>query len=254
MAIRLFQKPRHGAIPEKQSQYLKAHAFTSFISNNTTIQAYRWPGSGKRILLLHGWESNTARWKIYMEQFKKRNFDVYAIDAPAHGLSGGDVFSPELYADAVQDFIDKNPCNILIGHSVGAYTALLYARRSKKPENLSHLILLAPTGRLGDFMDRYFSILGLRKAIRKYYFDNFESMYGRKIEYYDSDNLVQNLDLPGLLIHDKNDETLPFKDSQDIAHKWTQGLFIPTEGFGHRLKSTEVTRHMLNYIDTEILN
>lgn len=250
MAINIFKRPRNGRPKGRHLEYLKKHKAGQFQSQGLSHSYYHWSGKGDSILLLHGWESNSVRWKPYIEDLQKRDYNIYAFDAPAHGLSEGHYFTPELYADAIQDFLEKHNIKIILGHSVGAYATLIYCKRPIRSDHLKHLILLAPTGKIRDFMNRFFDILKLNTSIRDHYFNNFQKLYQHELEYYDSDNLVQGIGLDGILIHDKNDITLPYKDSELIAANWPEGKFITTEGFGHRLKSTEVTKQIFAYLDT----
>lgn len=251
-AITLFKKPRNKALRKKQSDYLQQHKKGSFKCNDEEIVWYNWPGAGPNLLLLHGWESSTARWKPYLKDLRERQFNVYAIDAPAHGLSGGKYFTPELYADAIAHVTSKFNIHIIIGHSVGAYATLIYCKRPGRAGSLNNLILLAPTGRIRDFMNRFFDILSLNNKIRSKYFDNFKALYKHDLKYYDSDNLVKGVGLPGLLIHDKDDKTLPYSDSVLVAENWDGVQFITTKGYGHRLKSTEVKKYIMDYLDKSI--
>ena len=253
IAIRIFKKPRNGKLKPEQEKYLKTHFDHNFISNGYNIACYRWPGKGPKILLLHGWESSSVRWKPYIEDLRSRGFDIYAIDAPAHGLSGGKYFTPILYADAISQIAKQQNFNVIVGHSVGAYATLIFNKRPARPESIKDLILLAPTGKIRDFMHSYFDILKLRSAIRDHYFRQFQKLYNQELSYYDSDRLIAETNITGLLIHDKKDLTLPYKDSVLIAKNWPEGQFVTTEGYGHRLKSTEVKRIIFNYLDSAIL-
>jgi pimeloyl-ACP methyl ester carboxylesterase len=61
-------------------------------------------------------ESNASRWKKkYL--LKKSGSTIIAIDAPAHGLSGGE-FNIPTYAEFI-DILFKIQTKYLIGHSLG---------------------------------------------------------------------------------------------------------------------------------------
>ncbi len=249
ITFKVFKKPRGGKLKKSQSDYLHQELDGYFEVNNDKIAYYRWPSNGQKILLIHGWESSSVRWKPYLSTLIDKGFDVYALDAPAHGLSSGKYFTPQLYADAIAHLVEKFNISILLGHSVGAYSALIYAHSKERSSSLKHLLLMAPTGNMVKFMDRFFKLLGLRDTIKEQYYKNLKSEYLEEPEYFNSYNLIKNIQLKGLLIHDINDNTLPFSDSLLIAENWPKGTFIQTEGFGHRLKSTEVKNAIFNYLD-----
>jgi len=247
-AISIFKIPRAGRPNKSQKLFLDAHFEGYSSSGKTKIAHYRWPGPGKKILLAHGWESNSARWTPYILGIQDLGFDIYALDAPAHGLSEGREFTPEIYADAIESIATEKKIDIIIGHSAGAYSALIYAHRNRINETVKSLVLLAPTGRIRDFIEKTFQMFKLKESVRQAYFNGFEELYKHELSYYDSDNLIKSVRQPGLLIHDKKDRTLPYADSVHIAENWPNARFITTEGFGHRLRSSIVIQHILDYL------
>jgi len=249
IALKLFSSPRAGRARDFQRDYLEEHIKGYIISDSIKLCYYNWPGTGDRILLVHGWESNSSRWKPYIADMVDRNYDIYALDAPSHGLSEGKYFNPQKYADGVAQLVEKYNINILLGHSVGAYTSLIYAQREDRNESINQLMLLAPTGKLQYVIDQFFNILGLNKKMREAYNDNFKKIFHFEPHQFDSDKLIKGIGLNGFLMHDKNDRTLPFKDSVLIADNWPQAKFVITEGYGHRLKSSEVKEELFKYLD-----
>ncbi|NNE15310.1 MAG: alpha/beta hydrolase [Saprospiraceae bacterium] len=247
-AMRVFQKPRGKKITSSNKAYLLKYKAGDLLVGSESIAYYNWPKTGKKILLLHGWESYSYRWRPYIKDLQKLNYNVFALDAPAHGLSSGKKFSPTAYADAIKSMVEKEKIELIIAHSVGAYAAIIYASENTTPRYLEDLILLAPTGKLQDFMNQFFDFLKLNDKVREGFRENFIRTYGHDLDYFDSDNLIKKVTCRGLLIHDKEDKTLPFKDSEDIAANWPIGKFIATKGFGHRLKGPFIKELILNYL------
>lgn len=254
IAVGLIQKPRNGKLSKAQRDLLDSWENHSILSHGEEIATYHWQGDGPSVLLLHGWESSSVRWKPYIKEFQKRNISLYALDAPAHGLSGGKIFNPVIYADAVGEFCKKYKVDVILGHSVGAYATLLYASRLQRHQELKHIILLAPTGKIKNFMNRFFDAIKLSEAVRKEYFNEFRNINSKDIVEFDSEVLVKKIKLKGLLIHDRDDKTLPFEDSELIAQNWSEGKFIATDGYGHRLKSSFIYDIVFDYLDKELLN
>ena len=92
--------------------------------------AYCEEGTGRDIVLLHGWGQNKEMMGQIFEHFKDR-FHVISIDFPGFGESDtpGEVWGvpeyTEFLADLIRDFSLEEP--ILIGHSFGCRTAIRYA-------------------------------------------------------------------------------------------------------------------------------
>jgi len=248
IAMDVFQTPRGKKLSAKQKEFLETHQKATFNHKNESIPYYNWPAEGQKVLMLHGWESNSFRWKPYLKDLKNLNINVFAVDAPAHGRSNGKRFSPTEYAAVIKEVVAREKIETIVAHSVGAYATIIYASENETPQYLKNLVLLAPTGKLRDFMKQFFDFLKLNTKVRSAFEENFKAKYGQTLDYYDSDNLIKHVSIGGILVHDKEDATLPFSDSVEVAKAWRQGKFIPTEGYGHRLKGSFIKEIILGYL------
>ena len=66
-ALALFATPRKGDINEKQASFLNSAKKEQLDYNGNAIMTYQWNGHNKTVLLSHGWESNTSRWKTLIK-------------------------------------------------------------------------------------------------------------------------------------------------------------------------------------------
>ena len=141
-AYDLFSTPRKGKINQlKVPKFIQAHRSERLNYQNHTFQTYTWSGNSEIILLLHGWESNSNRWKKTLPHLLKLGKTIIAIDAPAHGLSSGKEFNVPLYVEFVKVLVQKYQPKIIVGHSVGGMAAMYY--QYKYPDsNLQKMILL----------------------------------------------------------------------------------------------------------------
>lgn len=96
------------------------------------------------LVFLHGWGQNIEMMKPVADPFSE-DFDIVIIDLPGHGSSEEptSVYTVYDFVDCVKNLLDslkiKNP--ILIGHSFGGKTSLLYASMY----DVKKLILFAPS-------------------------------------------------------------------------------------------------------------
>lgn len=87
-------------------------------------------GSGKPLLILHGFLGMSDNWKTLGIQFVADGFQVHMLDLRNHGRSfHSDVFSYESMVQDVFDYcLENNLQSIdIIGHSMGGKTAMLLA-------------------------------------------------------------------------------------------------------------------------------
>lgn len=104
--------------------------------------AYSLEGEGECIVLLHGFLHDATMWNNYKSKWLKTGYSVLCLDLPGHGNS--DVIenlSIETIADILNEILKEEKLNKvnIIGHSLGGYSGLAFAK--KYPENLNKLIL-----------------------------------------------------------------------------------------------------------------
>lgn len=96
-------------------------------------------GSGKPIVLVHGWAMHTGIWRDFAKQLAQ-NYRVTCIDLPGHGQSESlQPFNLEQISELLANNVDTEPVYWL-GWSLGATVVLDFARRF--PERCSALILM----------------------------------------------------------------------------------------------------------------
>ena len=246
-AFNIFCTPRKGRPFGEQIEYLKEPKFEILNSGTCELQSYRWEGTGKKILLIHGWESNTYRWFRLIEDLQKENYDIYAIDAPAHGYSTGKLLNVPRYAQAIETAITAYKPDHIIGHSIGAL-ATIFHQFTYKPEGMTSAVLLGSASELGEIMRDYKTILGLNKrtmvALEKLVLELFGFDFGG----FSGASFANSITLPALIIHDKYDKITPVSASQNIHKNWKGSKYIETEGFGHSLYQEEVRKHIMDFL------
>lgn len=115
-----------------------------FILAGDTATRYREEGTGdKVILLVHGYMESLDVWDELFDLLQK-DYRVVAYDLPGHGISEikSETHTMEFLADCGVEILKKlgiENCNI-IGHSMGGYVALAFAK--KYPEMCQSITLL----------------------------------------------------------------------------------------------------------------
>ncbi|WP_320054478.1 alpha/beta hydrolase [uncultured Acetobacteroides sp.] len=117
-----------------------------FVMFGDTPLFYVDEGRGTAIVLLHGYLESSLVWDDFAANLKRTN-RVVRLDLPGHGLSGehGDIHTMEFLSDAVRHVLsltNVSKCT-LVGHSMGGYVALAFAK--KYPELLNGFVLFHST-------------------------------------------------------------------------------------------------------------
>lgn len=249
-ALKLFTTPRKGKITEKQAEFLGTSFKEEFYLDGVSIMTYRWLGNKGTILLAHGWESNAARWKKVIQQFNKLGYKIIALDAPAHGRSGGKEFNALLYSEFIAVVAKRFNPQIIIGHSVGGMSAVFFQHKYKL-ESLEKLILLGAPSEFKDVFERYTNMLGYNQRIIKRLDGIIVERFGRPSTSFSTSNLMKEIKLKSLIIHDKHDHIIPFNDALKIHERAINAKLISTQGMGHSLKNQEVTTYIEEFIISE---
>jgi len=246
--LEIFAKVRKGKIDkDKIFPILEEGKQNRFHCNGHEIQRYHWKGSGKKVLLLHGWESNTHRWRNLIRSLKTKNFDIHAIDAPAHGYSSGTYHYLTNYAAAATKMIEEYDIEIIVGHSMGGM-AMLFAKSIKPLETVKQLVSIgAPT----DFS---LIVAGYQNTIRfnKRVYRLLDQLIEKEIkvgikEFSTSKFTYENLG-ELLILHDRFDPTIPLWQAERIQKNVGGELFI-TEGFGHSMHQKEVCQKIMEFLN-----
>ena len=99
-------------------------------------------GQGPPFVILHGFLGMSDNWKSLGAKFSDEGFEMHLIDQRNHGKSfHNDEFSYEILVQDLKRYCDFHELNniILLGHSMGGKTAMLFA--VTYPEMVSKLIV-----------------------------------------------------------------------------------------------------------------
>jgi pimeloyl-ACP methyl ester carboxylesterase len=249
LAIYLFTKPRKGYINEKQSDFLDTAFREELEVNDLSIMTYRWLGKGKTVLLAHGWESNAARWQYLIEPLKKLNYNIIALDAPAHGRSGSKRFNAILYADFIQAVSNKFKPDVIIGHSVGGM-ATAFSQDKLKALQIGKLVLIGTPSEYTDVLKRYFKMMSYNSLTTKAVYTLIKKRFeAEPIHFSTSKSLEDISSLDGLIIHDENDDVIPYSDALKINKSFKNSKLITTNGFDHSMIDESISNHIYEFLE-----
>lgn len=248
-SVDLFCTPREGRIIPIYKEYLDTAEITENIKiASGETPAYIWNASGsKTILLIHGWESNAARWDEMTPYLVAEDMRVVAIDAPGHGLASQKLFNMIDYADFINCAVAKYNPKYIAGHSLGGETLAFYLANYKY-ENIEKAILMAAPSELSSMMSNFGKVLGLSKRSMKNIYQYFSATFNRDIPFFSTRNFCKNINLPTLLIHDKEDETVSVEDSISYHKILKDSQLILTEGYGHSLQGKTIFADIVAFL------
>ncbi|CDF78341.1 alpha/beta hydrolase family protein [Formosa agariphila KMM 3901] len=247
-ALNLFVTPRKGRVLERHVDFLNTAFNEELTYNNHTIMTYRWLGKKGTILLAHGWESNSYRWKPLVTELNKKGYSVVALDAPAHGRSGSKEFNALLYAEYINVVAQRFKPHTIIAHSAGGMAATAFQNKYQYPA-LEKLILLGAPSEFKDIISRYVKMLGYNKRITHQLNKTIIKRFGVAPDSFSTAEILNNIKTKGLIIHDKSDTIIPYNDALLINKGFKNSTLITTEGLGHSLNDASVRDHIYNFLE-----
>lgn len=248
LAFSLFSHPRKGKLTTTQLPSFLAEAEKEiFDKDGQAIQTYIWRGNEKIIFLLHGWESNTARWKKLIPHLLETGHTIIAIDAPAHGLSEGKEFNVIRYAASINIVAKKYSPNYIIGHSIGGKASLYYQATYNNP-TVEKMVLLGAPSDYAIIFKNYVGLLRLssrmEQLIHQHYWDRFQI----KVAEFSAQYYAHSITAKGLLLHDLDDTVVLHDESQKINHYWKASVLETTQGLGHSLQNKIVYKKIVDFL------
>lgn len=247
-ALNLFASPRKGRYTETQRKVVSSAIYEELKYDNLNIATYRWHGKNKTVLLAHGWESNASRWAYLLEVFRDNDYDVIALDAPAHGRSDGNQFNAILYSEFINVAVRRFSPEVVVGHSVGGM-ASVFCKNNHEVPSIQKLILLGAPAHFTGVFSRYKSMMGYNRKISEGLDRIVLERFGKSVDYFSAANFTANFDIKGLIVHDKKDRIIPYEDALLFANRYKSAKLISTSGFGHSLKDPSITPKLLDFIN-----
>ncbi len=248
-AFTLFCTPRKGKILPVQKEFLEEaeHDVTEY--GNMVLQTYRWPGNRETVLLLHGWESNTFRWRNLIGMLRNEGFDIVAFDAPAHGKSTGKILNVPLYAECADQIIKKFKPRYVVAHSVGGTTAV-YQQYQYNTNSVEKLVTIGSPSELEEIMSHYQQMLRFNNRVLGALDRYFQFHFGFGIKDFSTSRFASNLRIKGLLVHDELDQVAPVSASERVHSNWENSRLLKTRGMGHSMHQKEVNLQIIDFLNS----
>lgn len=255
-AARLFLRPWRRPTSER-SIYVSRE--TPFAAESTFGPVAAWsfgpttPGT-PAVLLVHGWEDDHLSWAALIDRLVARGYRVIAPDLPGHGRSPSTLTSIPVMAAglaAVAREAEKigavstaQPFKAVIAHSLGGTATLIAA--SEMGLTADRFAILAAPNHPRLFAGAMMKMLGLNTAQTQRVFTAIERQIGRSMDSLYLPPKLRAFTQPGLILHSRDDRTVPLQHSQENAASWPRADFRILDGLGHRrLISDEGVQAML---------
>lgn len=248
LAHSFFSEPRKGKLSkDKLPKILQEASAETFQYEGNSIQTYTWKGNENIILLVHGWESNSSRWKKMLPYLKKSGSTIIAIDGPGQGLSSGKEFSVPKFAEYVHVVVEKYKPQYLIGHSMGGKTCLYYQYKYQSA-SIQKMVILGSPSDFKIIFNNFIALMSLNYRISKILEKKYIAVFNVNLEQFSGQLFASKLNVKGLIAHDIEDKVVLFKEGKKIASSWKNVKFIETTGLGHSLHDDALYKKISQFL------
>ncbi|MBC3366393.1 alpha/beta fold hydrolase [Pseudomonas sp. SWRI154] len=223
---KVFMHPRN--LPPRDWE-LPLLATSERITLRFGLSALRW-GKGPAVLLMHGWEGRPTQFAALITALVDAGYTVVALDGPAHGRSPGREANVLLFARAMLEAAaELPPLQAVIGHSMGGASAMLAVQLGLRTETL---VSIAAPARILGVLRGFARMMGLPPRARSAFIRQVEQDVGMQAS--KMDVAQYQLDIPGLIVHAEDDNSVSVKESQLIHEAWFDSRLLRLSQGGHQ--------------------
>jgi pimeloyl-ACP methyl ester carboxylesterase len=228
----LFRRVRRHPVPGRERGWLaRARRLPPVTAFGRRLPVWSW-GEGPTVLLVHGWEGRGSQMGAFAEALAAAGFRAVAYDAPAHGASRGSMSSmPALWTAVEAVTTAVGPVAGLVAHSAGAAAT---ARAMARGLPVGRAVFAAPAADPGRFLGVAADWLGLPPEVARRTQRRIERRFDMRFEDLSVPAMAPALDVPLLVVHDRDDAEVPWREGEAIAASWPGARLVTTDGLGHR--------------------
>jgi hypothetical protein len=228
-----FFKPMSYPLTPFERQYLENGTSFHINVHEKKVRCWKW-GRGPEILFVHGWNGRGVNLAYFFKALIDAGYSVITYDAPAHGESDGQFTNYFELTDTVRAFFDPSlgfDIQGIIAYSIGASAAINCISKEKLSIDT---VLIAPALKLKEILFNHFNHHGVPKTVYQNLISDLERSYGYDLQQDNPYDLAKTIAAKMLIVHDKDDRTIPYMDSKIISENKDNVDLHTTEGLGHK--------------------
>ena len=253
IADKMFFTPIGLPRPASEMPYYDSAVHTSIEYNGKKVAIYRWGEGEETIILVHGWASRGTRLGHLAEPLNKKGYRVISFDMPAHGDSEGKTTNLFEGSEIISQIHEKfSPVRAIIGHSFGGMALTNAIHRHNL--NVERVVIVASPFTMNYLIESFRELINITTKVNDMMIERIQKRFKERInlDVFDLsvDSFAEELKMPFLVIHDKEDKDVPYGQGEGYANGLPNVEFMPTTGLGHRriLKDPEIIDKIVDFI------
>ena len=248
LAYHLWFIPVRFKTPAHEISAIDTATHSTLDINGTPVSIMSW-GKAPFVLFIHGWSGRGAQVSPFLDGLLSAGYGVISFDGPAHGKTPGKKTNVLEMSEAVLA-INKEygTFHAAITHS---FAGMIIAYVMSKGLQVQRVVSISPP----DTMDAVANVMkyaltipdNVMKALNDKTTSAFGDDFSKKMS---TVNNAKNIKADVLIIHDEDDEDVPWQSGQAVADAYKNSRFIRTQGLGHRriIRDPEVVKATIEFI------
>ncbi|WP_108809282.1 alpha/beta hydrolase [Aquimarina spinulae] len=233
-AARIFLTPFGYKMPEREKEmYEKSKKERIRIKKiNREVIVYTYGNSDKKILLAHGWSGSGTQLSKIADQLLEHGYSTVSFDAPAHGHAPGKRSMLPFFIETIHQLEKTHgPFEAAIGHSLGGMSLL---RTTRFGLQIKSLVIIGTANSITAITKNFAKNLQLNQKVGRLLKTYFDKRYGEDLDNYSGATSAAGVNIPTLVVHDKNDVDVHYSAAHEIINNLENGQLLLTEQLGHR--------------------
>ena len=248
LAERLFFTPPRASLTPQARDILATGRQFRVCVDEGRVAGWAW-GHGPAVALVHGWGGRGGRLAAaFVAPLVARGFSVVTFDAPGHGVSDGRLSSMPQVARALRAVADAaGSLYGIVAHSMGGSASALAMAEGLEVERA---VFIAPAADPARYAEAFAKLLAIGPTALAAMRRRSEARLRFRWSDLNVPRMAATLATPLLIIHDRDDPTVPWEEGAAIAAAWPGAELVTTTGLGHRdiVREPDVAARAVDFI------
>ncbi|MFN4299425.1 MAG: alpha/beta fold hydrolase [Thermaurantimonas sp.] len=252
LALKIFFRPIPFNTPPVERKWQHKALQKTLYVGNMPFTVYRWGKKGPKVLLVHGWSGRGTQFYKLIKKLLKQGYQAFAVDAPGHGRYPAKKTDLLKFIQAVETVHSEyGPFYALVGHSLGGVAISNAIMRGVPAQKL---VVIGSPALISNTVKDFCVRIGVSKKIEDALMKKLKEIYGDNIQQYSLAEVVTKLSIPGLIVHDTDDEDVNYSEAQIVHQNWPGSRLLTTSGLGHRkvLRDKHVNKKIIRFLEKDI--
>ena len=253
LAFKLFQKVRKKDISKREISFYKKARHFRIPLQKEDLHCYELGNSkGELIFLVHGWDSNAGSLSKFAFELEDRNYRVISFDLPGHANSKSEytnLFECKEAFKKLIEFINPQEPFTIISHSFGS--AMTAYTMSELNYTVDKFVFLTTPNSLLEIFTSFQKFVGINDKIFSQLLRNANKSLQEDVRMVSVEDKLGRVSFTKLLlVHDKHDKILPYRNSEEVFKSTHNAQLKTYKKIGHyrMLWNDDVLEETMDFI------